>query len=287
MAINFATGPALSSQRIEDSVNRKLDPLGRSKQFSAQVTKNSKLGKPVNQAPTVTSKQHKFKPVASPTNRASFDDKILNERITSATVAANEQTQGEIRKREKYQQQLAAWDFQQQQKKIKELEAANRQLDKAGQGVSFEGTGPSADGTLVPIAKQTGNAVVDAALSMVGTQYSYGGGGYDKRTSYGTARGDQNVIGVDCSGLTSYAYYQAGITIPRHSVSQTQAGHKTSIKNAQPGDIVGWYNSDGSIMKHVAIYAGNGMIIEANSYTGQVSHRPLWSSGSAFAVRIG
>lgn len=135
----------------------------------------------------------------------------------------------------------------------------------------------------------TGNAsaarrqIVDTAMSYVraGTMYAWGGGGAGVRVSRGTGKGTQNVIGVDCSGLTSYAYSQIGVKLPHYSGSQTSMGYRTHIRNAQPGDIVGWGKGG-----HVAIYAGNGRIIEAPGVGKAVRTRALRPGENVYAVRL-
>lgn len=87
-----------------------------------------------------------------------------------------------------------------------------------------------------------GAAAVEAAKSQVGTPYVWGG----------AAPG-----GFDCSGLTSWAYSQAGLEIPRVAADQT-VGKQVPYEELQPGDLVLWSG-------HAAMYAGDGMMIEAGS----------------------
>ncbi|WP_322888014.1 C40 family peptidase [Wenjunlia vitaminophila] len=63
----------------------------------------------------------------------------------------------------------------------------------------------------------------------------------------------------DCSGLTYWAYQQAGVTIPRTSQGQLSAGRRVPLSQARPGDLV-VYRADAS---HVAMYVGNGQVIHA------------------------
>lgn len=101
----------------------------------------------------------------------------------------------------------------------------------------------------------TGNAVVDAALSQVGTPYVYGG---------------SQPGGFDCSGLTSWAYAQAGKSIPRTSGAQWSAGQAVSVNDMQPGDIVVSYGGG-----HVGIYIGNGQMVHAPTTGDVVKVSPL------------
>lgn len=94
---------------------------------------------------------------------------------------------------------------------------------------------PSAEG-----GSAAGQAAVAAAKSQVGQPYVWGG----------TGNG-----GFDCSGLTQWAYSQAGVELPR-TADQQAIGQQVSADQLQPGDLVVW---DG----HVAMYSGNGEIVEA------------------------
>lgn len=130
-------------------------------------------------------------------------------------------------------------------------------------------------------SKNPRDRIIQSALSLVGTQYELGGNvGSRSSGVYGS-----KVMGVDCSGLTQYAYRAAGLSIPRYSKSQTTIGHRTSLSKAQPGDIIGWNQGNG-VMGHVAIYLGNGMMVEAPQPGKQVRVVPVWNRGSAFAVHL-
>jgi peptidoglycan DL-endopeptidase RipA len=76
---------------------------------------------------------------------------------------------------------------------------------------------------------------------------------------------DAGVIGFDCSGLTRYAYAQAGIVIQRQSTMQYMSLPHVSRSNLQRGDLVFWAFNTGNpwTIHHVAIYLGDNMIIEA------------------------
>lgn len=86
----------------------------------------------------------------------------------------------------------------------------------------------------------------------------------------------------DCSGLVQQAFASVGIRMPRVSDDQNAMGTRVPVSDLNPGDLVGW---DG----HVAIYAGNGTIIEAPRPGLQVRERFLaddWWDSAGFGVRL-
>lgn len=121
------------------------------------------------------------------------------------------------------------------------------------------------------------NTIIQSALQQQGIPYSWGGGGPSGPT-LGQPTGSfpkqaTTTVGFDCSGLVQYAYAKAGIKMPRVSYGQLKQGSRTAINSLQPGDLVGFGNGS-----HIAIYLGNGKIIEA-PYTGaNVRVRKLNSS---------
>ena len=88
------------------------------------------------------------------------------------------------------------------------------------------------------------------AMQFLGCRYRYGG--------------TNPLTGVDCSGFTRFVMLNgAGISIPRTSGGQANAGIPVSAEQMQPGDLI-CYGSGRSI-NHVAMYIGNGQIIHAST----------------------
>ncbi|HEX7350670.1 C40 family peptidase [Brachybacterium sp.] len=129
---------------------------------------------------------------------------------------------------------------------------------------SLNGGGVSTGGTAAPASSSSssGSAIVDAARSAIGTPYSWGG---------------SSLGGMDCSGLVNYAYQAAGISVPRTSSQIANGGRWISQSQAQPGDIVAWSG-------HVAIYAGNGQIIDASGSKQRVVERSIWGNPIGFVT---
>jgi len=74
-------------------------------------------------------------------------------------------------------------------------------------------------------------------------------------------------VAFDCSGLTHYAWAQAGVYLPRNSRAQFGATPRVPKSAAQPGDLIFFY----SPISHVALYIGGGQLIHAPN-TGSVVH---------------
>jgi cell wall-associated NlpC family hydrolase len=123
--------------------------------------------------------------------------------------------------------------------------------------------------------------VIGRAMAQRGVPYSWGGG-----NAAGPSRGIDSgagTVGFDCSGLVLYAFAGVGIKLPHYSGSQYNMGRKIPTAQMRRGDVV-FYGPNGS--QHVAIFLGNGQMIEA-PYTGSVVKiSPLRTSGmTPFAVR--
>jgi cell wall-associated NlpC family hydrolase len=101
-----------------------------------------------------------------------------------------------------------------------------------------------------------GMLAVQAALTRIGSPYSWGASGPSS---------------FDCSGLVMWAFQQAGVSLPHSSQALAQGGQSVSMDQMQPGDLVTYY-SDAS---HVAIYIGGGMMVHASTYGTPVRVAPV------------
>lgn len=112
-------------------------------------------------------------------------------------------------------------------------------------------------------------AAVAAAMSQQGKPYVWGAAGPD---SY------------DCSGLTMWAWAQAGVSLPHQSAEQQALGTPVSQGQLQPGDLVFF----GSPAYHVGMYIGNGMMVHAPTTGDVVKVSPLaYMSDYSGATRVG
>lgn len=124
---------------------------------------------------------------------------------------------------------------------------------------------------------------IAAAERWLGTPYSWAGGDLSGPT-YGTGTG-AGTVGFDCSGLTRYAWAQAGILLPRTSRDQWNAPglRITTMAQLQPGDLVFFASNpnDPTTVFHVALALGGDAIIEAPQ-TGDVVKVVQALSGNSY-----
>jgi cell wall-associated NlpC family hydrolase len=111
------------------------------------------------------------------------------------------------------------------------------------------------------------------AMAQIGKPYLWGGTG---------------PAAFDCSGLTQQSYLHAGIRIPRTSTQQATVGVPVRLADLLPGDLL-FYASDvrrASTIHHVAMYAGDGLVVHAPQ-TGELVHlSPVWLTEYIGAVRL-
>ncbi|MDX3116980.1 NlpC/P60 family protein [Streptomyces scabiei] len=81
----------------------------------------------------------------------------------------------------------------------------------------------------------------------------------------------------DCSGLTLAAWKAAGVTLPRTTYDQANAGATVSLAAARPGDLVFFYDD----VSHVGVYVGNGMMIHAPKPGAYVREESIYYDGES------
>ncbi|MFE1251881.1 NlpC/P60 family protein [Streptomyces sp. NPDC058735] len=133
---------------------------------------------------------------------------------------------------------------------------------------------PGARGTLAapgPAAAQAPSARAAAAVAYayrkLGSPYVWGATGPDA---------------FDCSGLVQAAYRAAGVSLPRTTYSQIDAGRRVPRSALRPGDLVFFYAG----ISHVGIYVGGGRMIHAPNPSAPVRLAPLDEMPYAGATRV-
>jgi cell wall-associated NlpC family hydrolase len=116
--------------------------------------------------------------------------------------------------------------------------------------------------TPLPAPSEVAGRAIQYALGEVGKPYVWGATGPNA---------------YDCSGLMLRAYQSAGITLPRVARQQYWAGAQLPVRQAQPGDLLFWgYDtSNPDSIHHVAMYLGNGRMVEAANQTVPLRQRAV------------
>ena len=131
---------------------------------------------------------------------------------------------------------------------------------------------PLDDGEVVPptVVEQ----VIANAETQLGVPYVWGGTTPD--------------VGFDCSGLLQWAFHEAGVSIPRVTHDQWNAGDKVEWDDLERGDLLFWRSDPTApdYISHVAIYLGDGQMLEAPRTGLNVHVTPVRTNNYAGAVRV-
>ncbi|MET8244795.1 NlpC/P60 family protein [Streptomyces sp. NPDC005202] len=229
-------------------------------QQSATMKKRQEAAKSLE---TLTESQNDIK-----TAKATVQKKLADARELLSKLTAEEKAR--LAAIEKQKQQEAA-------RKAAELakQQAEEQAARQGSGTSGSTTGSpgSSAGSTGPTGS-TGSSASDSsyatkaekalafARTQIGKPYVWGATGPE---SY------------DCSGLTQAAWKAAGVTLPRTTYDQVDAGTTVPLHEAQPGDLVFFYDD----VSHVGIYIGNGMMIHAPKPGAYVREESIYYDGES------
>ena len=130
--------------------------------------------------------------------------------------------------------------------------------NSSGSGTTSSSSTPTTDSSYATKADKA----LAFARAQIGKPYVWGATGPD---SY------------DCSGLTQAAWKAAGVSLPRTTYDQVNAGTTVSLADAQPGDLVFFYDD----VSHVGIYIGNGMMIHAPKPGAYVREESIYYDGES------
>ncbi|MHA6783915.1 NlpC/P60 family protein [Pseudonocardia saturnea] len=148
------------------------------------------------------------------------------------------------------------------------IEEAERLLERLSPQQRADRLGPGVDGPSGPISGSgAGVVALRAAITQLGKPYRWGAEGPGS---------------FDCSGLTSWAFSEAGVTLPRSSSQQARVGQAVAWDDMRPGDLVFYY----SPVSHVGIYAGDGKMINAPQTGDVVKYATVSSSAFSGARRV-
>ncbi|MFJ6391738.1 NlpC/P60 family protein [Streptomyces sp. NPDC091972] len=149
-------------------------------------------------------------------------------------------------------------------RKAAELAQQQAAAQKAAQETAQETAAPQDTASTAPDSSYATKAAKALAFAraQIGKPYVWGATGPD---SY------------DCSGLTQAAWKAAGVDLPRVTYDQVNAGTTVSLADAQPGDLVFFYDD----ISHVGLYIGNGMMIHAPKPGAYVREESIYYDGES------
>ncbi|CAL9484724.1 C40 family peptidase [Streptomyces hyderabadensis] len=214
---------------------------------------------------TLTDSQNDLK-----TAKSTVQKKLATARELLSELTAEEKAR--LAAIEKKKQQEAARKAAELAKQQAEEAAERKRQEEAAQQESGSGTSGGSGGT--GSSDSSGSTTPDTsngtkaekaiafARAQIGKPYVWGATGPG---SY------------DCSGLTQAAWKAAGVTLPRVTYDQVNAGTTVSVSQAQPGDLVFFYDD----ISHVGLYIGDGMMIHAPKPGAYVREESIFYDGES------
>ena len=214
----------------------------------APVVREAPAAEAAQQAPARTASQTQTQAQTQVAERA------VNRQATQQRAERAQQAERAAARQAAQQRAERAQQAERQQRAERAQRAERQQRTQAA-------AAPARQAAPAPATSGNMGAVVSAAYSGVGVRYVYGG---------------KTRAGWDCSGFTSWAYRQAGISIPSSTSAIRGSGLFARTSNPKPGDLV-FQNGGG----HVGIYVGNGMMIGAQNpsvgtFMHPVTRNPLY-----------
>ncbi|MFE5031108.1 NlpC/P60 family protein [Streptomyces sp. NPDC056683] len=181
--------------------------------------------------------------------------------LLSQLTAAEKARLAAIEKRQQEEAARKAAELAKQQAAAADREASSSAASSASGG-SASGSGSGSDsGPDSAYATKAAKAIA-FARAQIGKPYVWGATGPG---SY------------DCSGLSQAAWKAAGVSLPRTTYDQVNAGTTVSLADALPGDLVFFYDD----VSHVGIYIGNGMMIHAPKPGAYVREESIYYGGES------
>jgi peptidoglycan DL-endopeptidase CwlO len=152
-----------------------------------------------------------------------------------------------------------------EQTRLRESAGAADRASRSAPGTREDLQAPT--GESLPAPDSRAESAISYAYAKLGSPYVWGATGPDA---------------FDCSGLTQAAYRSAGLSLPRTTYAQIDAGRRVSRSELLPGDLVFFYSS----ISHVGLYIGNGQMIHAPNPSAPVRVAPIDEMPFAGATRV-
>ncbi|MEU2281328.1 NlpC/P60 family protein [Streptomyces sp. NPDC013178] len=223
--------------------------------FTEQSETMKKRQEATKSLETLTDSQNDLK-----TAKATVQKKLSTARTLLSQLTAEEKARlAAIEKQKQEEAARKAAELAEQQA----AEAAAAQQESSTSSSSDTSSSPSSS---APAADASYTTKAEKALAFaraqIGKPYVWGATGPE---SY------------DCSGLTQAAWKAAGVTLPRTTYDQVNAGTTVPLANALPGDLIFFYDD----VTHVGIYIGNGMMIHAPKPGAYVREESVYYDGES------
>ncbi|WP_316777035.1 C40 family peptidase [Streptomyces sasae] len=219
-------------------------------QQSATMKKRQEAAKSLQ---TLTDTQDELK-----TAKTTVQTKLASARALLSQLTAQEKARlAEIEKQKQEEAARKAAELAKQQAAA----AAAAEQDSSSSSSTSSSSGSSSSASDSAYATKAAKAIA-FARAQIGKPYVWGATGPG---SY------------DCSGLSQAAWKAAGVSLPRTTYDQVNAGTTVSLADAQPGDLVFFYDD----ISHVGIYIGNGMMIHAPKPGAYVREESIYYGGES------
>ncbi|MFD5004308.1 NlpC/P60 family protein [Streptomyces mutabilis] len=210
---------------------------------------------------TLTESQNDLK-----TAKATVQKKLATARELLSELTAEEKARLAAIERKKQEEaarkaaELAKQQAAERERQEREQAAQRESGSGSGSGSSSGGTGTTEPSAPDASYGTKAEKALAFARAQIGKPYVWGATGPG---SY------------DCSGLTQAAWKAADVTLPRTTYDQVNAGTTVPVSQAQPGDLVFFYDD----LSHVGLYIGNGMMIHAPKPGAYVREESIYYDG--------
>ncbi|MFD5639313.1 NlpC/P60 family protein [Streptomyces sp. NPDC127077] len=196
------------------------------------------------------------------TSKAEVQHKLSEARDLLSKLNSEEKARlAAVEKKKREQAAAKAAELARQQAAAEKAAQAEPSSDSTGDPAAGSTAGSSTGSTATGSSAKAAEALA-FARAQVGKPYVWGATGPD---SY------------DCSGLTQAAWKAAGVSLPRVTYDQVNAGTTVSLADARPGDLVFFYDD----ISHVGMYIGDGMMIHAPKPGAYVREESIYYDGTS------
>ncbi|MEV5989619.1 NlpC/P60 family protein [Streptomyces sp. NPDC052051] len=184
------------------------------------------------------------------------------EKARLAEIEKKKQEEAQRKAQELAKQQAAQREEAEKAAQEKQSSSGSSGSSDSSAGSGSTGSGSSGTGSSGSTSTTKAEKALSFARSQIGKPYVWGATGPD---SY------------DCSGLTQASWKAAGVSLPRTTWDQVKVGTTVSIANAQPGDLIFFYDD----ISHVGLYIGDGMMIHAPKPGAYVREESVYYDGTS------